>query len=124
LRELALREVVHARGDKRTPPFPRFAVGVKSRGRDVALIERGARIAQRLQIEFTVVNVVGPNESASTRVTDALAEAAHRVRARWRTVVAKDAAAGLVAVAREEGAPTIVVEGARNKPFWPRGVPF
>jgi two-component system sensor histidine kinase KdpD len=124
LRELALREVVHARGDKRTPPFPRFLVGVKSRERDIALIERGARIAQRLQIEFTVVNVVGPNESAPTRVTEALAEAAHRARARWRTIVAKDAAAGLVAVAREEGAPTIVVEGARHKPFWPRGVPF
>lgn len=124
LRELAIREIVHARGDPRTPPFPRFAVGVKSRERDIALIERGARIAQRLQIEFTVVNVVAPNDAGPTRVSAALAEAAQRVRARWRSVSAKDAAAGLVAAAREEGAPTIVVEGARHKPFWPRGVPF
>jgi two-component system sensor histidine kinase KdpD len=124
LRELAIREIVHARGDKRTPPFPRFVVGVKSRERDIGLIERGARIAQRLQIEFTVVNALAPNEGSATRITEALAEAAHRARARWRTIAAKDAAAGLIAVAKEEGAPTIVVEGARHKPFWPRGVPF
>ena len=123
LRELAIREIVHARGDRRAPPFPRFAVGVKSRERDIGLIERGARIAQRLQIEFTVVNILGPNESNS-RVTQALAEAAARARARWRTIVAKDAAVGLLEAAREEGAPTIVVEGARRKPLWPRGVPF
>ncbi len=121
LRELALREVVHARGERKHWPFARLALGVKARERDIGLIERCARIAQRLEVDFTVVHVAGPGVSA---LTTALEEASRRVRARWRTVAAKDFATALVAAAQEEGATTIAVEGTRHKPLWPLGVPF
>ena len=123
LRELALREVVHARGDRKPWPFARLALGVKARERDIDLIERCARMAQRLEIDFTVVHA-GSASGPNSRVTTALEEATRRVRGRWRNVGGKDPAAALVATAKEEGATTIAVEGARRRPLWPLGVPF
>jgi two-component system sensor histidine kinase KdpD len=124
LRELALREVVHARGDRKRWPFARLALGVKAREREIDLIERCARLTQRLEIDFTVVHVAPSSGAANSRVVAALEDATRRVRGRWRTVSGKDPAAALVASAHEEGATTIAVEGARHKPLWPRGVPF
>jgi len=123
LRELALREVVHARGERKLWPFARLALGVKARERDIDLIERCARMAQRLEIDFTVAHV-GSDGGPASRITAALEEATRRVRGRWRNVSGRDAATALVAAANEEGATTIAIEGARRKPLWPRGVPF
>ena len=123
LRELALREVVHARGERGPSPFARLALGVKAREREIDLIERCARLTQRLGIDFTVVHA-GSGGTSPSRVTTALEDATRRVRGRWRVVSGKDPAVALVAAAKEEGATTIAVEGARHKPLWPRGVPF
>jgi two-component system sensor histidine kinase KdpD len=125
LRELALREILHARaGERRPSPFARLALGVKARERDIDLIERCARIALRLEIDLTVIHVAPSQEAADSRLVAALADATRRVRGRWRVAIDKDAAAATLTAASSEGAATIAVEGARNKPLWPRGVPF
>ena len=125
LRELALREVVHARGTRRPAPFARLVLGVKSRERDVELVERCARIALRLEVDLSVVHVARSAEAAQTRPVEALAEAARRVRAKWTVVIAADPAAGLIGEMQAQGGGTIAVEGARSKPRWlSGGVPF
>ncbi len=125
LRELALREVVHARGSlKRPPPFSRIALGVKARERDADLIERCARLALRLEIELSVIHVAKSAEAAETRAVAALAETARRVRARWRVAIGSDPVAGFLAESKLDGATTLALEGARNKSRWPRGTPF
>jgi two-component system sensor histidine kinase KdpD len=126
LRELALREVVKARGSTRRPaPFSRFVLGVKARERDIDLIERCARIALRLEIDLTVVHATKSREAAETRVVEALAETTRRVRARWRLVVGTDPAKAVLEAASAEGVSTIALEGARQKPRWPSGgTPF
>ncbi len=126
LRELALREVVRARGGstRRPPPFARLALGVKARERDAELIERCARIALRLEIDLSVIHVAKNAAAADSRVVAALAETARRVRARWKVVAGADPAKALIEAATAEGGTTIALEGARNKPRWPAGTPF
>ncbi len=124
LRELALREVVRARGGKRPSPFARMLLGVKARERDVDLIERCARIALRLGSDLSVVHVARTPEAAQTRVVEGLADAARRARARWSVVTDADAARGLMAAMRREHACTVAIEGARRRQHWPRGTPF
>jgi two-component system sensor histidine kinase KdpD len=126
LRELALREVVKARGTTRRPaPFTRFVVGVKARERDLDLIERCARIALRLEIDLTVVHVGKNADALQSRVVAALEETTRRVRARWRPVTGADVPKALLDAASAEGVTTIALEGARAKPRWPSGgTPF
>jgi two-component system sensor histidine kinase KdpD len=125
LRELALREVVRARGTSKPPsPFRRLVLGVKARERDLELIERCARLAMRLEIELTVVHVAKTSADADLRVVGALERTARRVRARWRPTVDADAPRALIAAAAEEGGAAIALEGARQKPRFPRGTPF
>src|SRR6201999_2831113 len=58
LRELAVRELMRARRQRRhAPPFGRIVLGVNARERDAGLIERMARLASRLPVELTVVHV-------------------------------------------------------------------
>jgi two-component system, OmpR family, sensor histidine kinase KdpD len=125
LRELALREVMRARSGSRQPaPFARLALGVKARERDVALIERCARLALRLEIDLDVLHVTRSRGAADTRIVSALEEASRRVRARWRSIEHADPARGLLEAAAVDRS-TIAVEGARNLPRWPRlGTPF
>ncbi|GAC1525190.1 MAG: universal stress protein [Vulcanimicrobiaceae bacterium] len=124
LRELALREVVRARGAaKRPPPFSRLALGVKARERDIDLIERCARIALRLEIDLSVVHVA-KGDAKDQGVVAALEETARRVRARFHTVTGADAARVLLDTTARYGSTTIALEGARHKPRWPRGTPF
>lgn len=125
LRELALREVVHARSGSRSPaPFTHLVLGVKARERDIGLIERCARLALRLEVDLDVVHVARSRAAADTRVVTALEEASRRVRARWRSLEHDDAARGLLQAAGA-GHVAIAVEGARTKARWPqRGTPF
>ena len=125
LRELALREVVRARGSsKRAAPFARLVLGVKARERDIDLIGRCARIALRLEIDLSVVHVAKSAENAQTRIVASLSESARRTRARFSLATGDDTATALIAAAAREGAATIALEGARNKARWPRSVPF
>ena len=120
LRELALREVVRARGTRRPAPFSRIVLGVKARERDVELIERSARIALRLEVDLYVVHVAKNAEVAQSRVVDALADATRRVRARWSLIFGSDPAKALVDFTQEAGG-TITVEGVRKSPHWISG---
>jgi two-component system sensor histidine kinase KdpD len=125
LRELAVREVVRARGTRRPAPFSRIILGVKARERDLELIERTARIALRLEIDLHVVHATKSADAAKTRVVEALADATRRVRARWSVVVNADPAKALIGVTHDLGGGTIAIEGARKSPRWMSGgVPF
>jgi two-component system sensor histidine kinase KdpD len=123
LRELALREVVHARAKTpRTPPFSRLLLGVKARDRDQALIDRCARLASRLEIDLVVAHV-GPPGLPDRRL-EGLEARASAVRARWRFIEAKDAPKALVAAAEEVPGTALAIEGFRTRPRWPAGASF
>lgn len=124
LRELALREVMHARSAKRASPFSRLVLGVKARERDAELIERCARIALRLEIDLSVVHVARSGDAPQGRVVDMLADTARRMRARWSVASGADAALALVGAMQGYGPATLAIEGARHRPVWPRGFPF
>jgi two-component system sensor histidine kinase KdpD len=114
LRELTVRELMHARRERRqAPPFARVILGVRARERDVVLIERMARLAMRLSIEVLVVHVQDPAAPGDPAIIDKLKKAAKTARATWKLVEAADAAAALVATA--DGLDALVVESARGK---------
>ncbi len=123
LRELALREVVHARAKTpRNPPFSRLLLGVKARERDQALIDRCARLTSRLEIDLVVAHVNA--SSAADRRIEGLEARANAVRARWRFIEAKDAPKALVAAAEEVPGTALAIEGFRTRPRWPSGPSF
>lgn len=114
LRELTVRELMHARRQRRhAPPFARIVLGVRARERDVTLIERMSRLATRLAVELSVVHVAVPGKPADPGAVEKLAAAARAVRAAWQVVEGTDAAATLAATAKELD--TIVVESQRGK---------
>lgn len=114
LRELTVRELMRARRQRRhAPPFARILLGVRARERDMALIERMARLASRLSIELTAVHVHAPGLKPDEALVERLAKAAAVARARWVVVEGADAAATLVGLAKELD--TIVVESPRAK---------
>ncbi len=99
LRELAVREVVHARWEaRRERPFSRIVLGVATRTREAELIRRVGRLAQRLDVDLRVVAVI-PREDPHTRaVLDALSAAANGARGAFVVATAVDAAVGIVAM--------------------------
>ena len=120
LRELAIRETMHARTSMRMPsPFAHLILGVQSRLRDVGLVQRCRRIAGRLAIEFTVVHVAESAQAKSDPVILDLAKAAKEARAAWRLEIAPKPSAALVKLASEIDGAAIIVEGARGRRrFW------
>jgi K+-sensing histidine kinase KdpD len=114
LRELTVRELMHARRQRRhAPPFARIVLGVRARERDVALIERMGRLATRLSIDLSVVHIDVPGTTSDPAALTRLQGAARGVRAKWLQLSAKDPAEALVAASGELD--TIVVESARGK---------
>jgi two-component system sensor histidine kinase KdpD len=114
LRELTVRELMHARRERRhAPPFARIIIGVRARERDVALIERMARLAMRLSIELLVVHVRLPGAPPDAETIEKLQKATKTARAQWKLIEASDAPAALVATAG--GLDALVVESARGK---------
>jgi two-component system sensor histidine kinase KdpD len=125
LRELDLREVMHARtSGRRSAPFARLLLGVKARERDVSLIERCARFALRLEIELSVAHVARARRELDERALAALEAGARRARAHWISSTDDEPLAALLAIAAQERATTIAIEGARAKPRWPSGQTF
>jgi two-component system sensor histidine kinase KdpD len=123
LRELALREVVHARAKTpRNPPVARLLLGVKARERDQALIDRCARLASRLEIDLVVAHIA--SSGTPDRRIEGLEARAQAVRARWRFIAAKDAPKALVAAAEEVPGTALAIEGFRTRPRWPSGPSF
>lgn len=120
LRELAIRETMRARAPQRLPaPFSHLLLGVKARERDVALIERCARLAARLDVEFTVAHVATFASPTRDPAIDRLMTAARLARAGWHFEVAAKPAEALVALAQRTGEAAIAAEGARSqRRFW------
>jgi two-component system sensor histidine kinase KdpD len=121
LRELAVRELMRARRQRRqAPPFSRLVLGVRARERDALLIERMSRLAMRLSIELLVVHVAVPGaKQPNPDAVEHLKHVAQTARAAWKTVDAPEAASALIALITEHD--VLVVESARNKqrPFGP-----
>jgi two-component system sensor histidine kinase KdpD len=114
LRELTVRELMHARRERRhAPPFGRIVLGVRARDRDVQLIERMSRLAMRLSVELLVVHVQAPGVAVDADALERLQKATKTARGQWKLIEAPDAAAALVATAG--GLDALVVESARGK---------
>jgi two-component system sensor histidine kinase KdpD len=112
LRELAVRELVHARSERRRlRPFDRIVLGVAARERDVVLVERVGRIADRLGAELRVVHVARDSEAPSVAL-EVLAKATRAARGAFLTDRADDAAVRLAAIATADDA--IIVESPRR----------
>ena len=96
LRELTVRELVHARSAaRREQPFARIVLGVAPRERDVILVRRIGRLARRLDIDVRVVSVVPRESPSDAPAIAALTEATKVARGTFATVVAADAAVHL-----------------------------
>ncbi|MBV8245927.1 MAG: hypothetical protein JOZ38_08405 [Candidatus Eremiobacteraeota bacterium] len=116
LRELAVREVLHARNRQRIPaPFERLLLSVAARKDDVALVKRSSRIAARLEVEFAVAHITdGKHENPDLErelEAAAIAENAHWIREHDVDVVK-----GLLRIARQVPETTVVVSGTRRTP--------
>jgi two-component system sensor histidine kinase KdpD len=113
LRELAVREVVHARSQRRhARPFDRIVLGVKPRERDVALVERMGRLAGRLDVDLRVVTVLRPGEDTPQPAHDALLRATRAAKGVFLADRAEDPVARLVAIAGPSD--VLVVESPRR----------
>jgi two-component system sensor histidine kinase KdpD len=125
LRELAIREVVHARAATRLPPpFSHMVLGVKGRERDVQLIEWCGRLTSRLDVELSVLHVAPPGDTQKDPVYEQLRNATHKARASWHVEYSERPAEALNAFARQRSA-ALAVEGPRSKArFWDRRKPF
>ncbi|MBV8602018.1 MAG: hypothetical protein JO359_10690, partial [Candidatus Eremiobacteraeota bacterium] len=120
LRELAIRETMHARKPVRLPaPFSHLILGVAARERDVGLVEWGARLASRLDIELTVTHIAASAGAELSISLEALRRATKTARASWHFEVASHPAQALVAFARSMPSAVISVEGQRGRRrFW------
>jgi two-component system sensor histidine kinase KdpD len=97
LRELAVREMLRARSERRRErPFARIVLGVAPRERDVALVERAGRLARRLDVDLRVVAITPLDDPATRAGIDALARATSAVRGSFVADVAPDAAERIV----------------------------
>ncbi len=124
LRDLAIREARRARSVRRPPPFSRLLLGVAGRLRDTNLIRRCARLASRLEVDLSVAHILGDARKAEAGALEALERAARAARAEWIVRVDKEPAKGLVHIAKDVQASTIVVEGLRKERRWFGKSPF
>jgi two-component system, OmpR family, sensor histidine kinase KdpD len=100
LRELSVREVVHARSQRRhARPFDRIVLGVAPRSRDVALVERMGRLAGRLDVDLRVVTVLRPGDDVRQPGLESLRKAARAAKGNFLADRAEDPAERLAAIA-------------------------
>jgi hypothetical protein len=105
---------MHARSERRSaPPFSRIVLGVAARERELALIERMARLAARLDIDLLVMHVALPGNEPPASLVETLAKAARAAKGKWRLEVNSDPAAALTAAAGDLD--VLVVESPRLK---------
>jgi len=113
LRELTVREVLHARSTQRhVRPFSRIVLAVAPRERDVALVERMGRLAGRLDVDLRVVSVLRPGDDAPQPATDALLRATRAAHGSFLSDRAENPAARLAAIA--DATDVIAVESPRH----------
>jgi two-component system sensor histidine kinase KdpD len=99
LRELAVREMLRARSERRRErPFARIVLGVAPREREAGLIKHAARLARRLDVELRVIAIAPSDDAPAQAAVGVLSQAASAVRGTFVTEVAPDAAARVVAM--------------------------
>ncbi len=119
LRELALREALRARTVTRAPhAVSEIVLGVAARERDVMLVQRAARLAKRLNTDFTVVHVRSPGRPVAQSVLDMLAEMTRMSDGRFIIESDVKPAAALARLSAARLRSTLVVEGMRSKAGW------
>jgi two-component system sensor histidine kinase KdpD len=113
LRELTVREVLHARSTRRhVRPFSRIVLGVAPRERDVALVERMGRLAARLDVDLRVVTVLRPGDDSPQVAIDKLLRATRAAHGTFLADRADNAAARLVAIA--DATDVLAIESPRK----------
>ncbi len=121
LRELALREALHARYRERiASPFERILLAVDSRDADLQTISRAGRIAARLAIEFAIAHVTGLKERVDRTAVDALRNEARKTNVEFIEEVAADVPERLLEIARAKPETTIALAGTTRHSRWPR----
>ena len=119
LRELALREALRTRAiSRRRLSVSEIILGVAARERDTGLIQRAARLAKRLDADFSVIHVARSQAVAQSAAIDMLRETTSTLQGHWMLVIDDNPAKGLVRAAGERAGSTLVVEGVRTKMRW------
>jgi two-component system sensor histidine kinase KdpD len=114
LRELAVREVLRARSERRRErPFARIVLGVAPREWDVALIVRASRLARRIDVDLRVVTVLTRDDPATRAAVEALKRATAAVRGTFVVEEAPDAAVRIVETLAEGD--VLAVESPRKR---------
>ena len=123
LRELAVREMLRARSERRRErPFARVVLGVAPRERDIELIKRAARLARRLDVDLRVVAISQRDDAATRATADALARAATEAHGSFVAEVAPDAAVRVVEMLGPGD--VLAVESPRKRRGWFGKRPF
>ncbi len=125
LRELAVREAIAAKGrDRIRAPFERLLLSVAPRLADASFIERCAKIARRLSIEFAVVCVTKPGETPDETILRELQEQTSRYKGEWIRETGTNIPGKVLEVARARAETTVAVGRAVRNPRWLERGPF
>jgi two-component system sensor histidine kinase KdpD len=117
LRELAVREMLRARSERRrVRPFARVVLGVAPRERDIELIKRAARLARRLDVDLRVIAISQRDDAETRAAVDTLARAATEAHGSFVAEVAPDAAVRIVEMLGEGD--VLAVESPRKRRGW------
>jgi two-component system, OmpR family, sensor histidine kinase KdpD len=123
LRELAVREALRVRrASSKSTRVGDLMLGVAARERDIGLVRRGARLANRLGVDLHVVHIARPREPRDP-VLAKLEAAARAAGATWAIAVSDREPRELARRALVAKA-VILVEGAREKPRLLGGATF
>jgi two-component system sensor histidine kinase KdpD len=119
LRELALREALRTRAvSRRRHTVSEIVLGVAARERDTNLIQRAARLAKRLDADFSVIHIATSRQSAQAQVIETLRETARALQGRFILEIDANPAKALVRAALGRAGSTLALEGVRTKPRW------
>ena len=121
LRELAIREALRAETRERiAAPFDRILLSIVARREDLLLLRKAARMAARLEVDFTVAHIAERRDRVDEVVCAEFERAARVLNVDWideRNV--DDAAIRILQVARSRPQTDIAVGGTHRTPRWP-----
>jgi two-component system sensor histidine kinase KdpD len=119
LRELAVREAIAAKGrDRIRAPFERLLLSVAPRPADASFIERCAKIARRLSVNFAVVCVTQSGQGADETALRELQEQTQRYNGEWIRETGSNVPRKVLEVARTKTETTVAVGRAVRNPRW------
>ncbi|MBV8164066.1 MAG: hypothetical protein JOZ91_07345 [Candidatus Eremiobacteraeota bacterium] len=91
---------------------------VAARERDTALIQGAARLAKRLNADFSVVHVALTPKAAQAAALTMLAESSRTLQGSFTVEVDPQPAKALARIALRRPGSTLAIEGVRTKPRW------